>query len=317
MAWMIAAAAIVLAGFFAARWLLLKRSVRVVHRALLELEKDIGQNRQLQLPLPDTDLEKLLISINGMLDALRNERIDYLKKERAFQEQIEAVSHDLRTPLTVINGYLALLQKQSENFSAQQQEMLTAVQRKARKMAELVEQFYEFARMTAGDVDLQMEALDMGKLIRETFLSNCLLLETVGLEVETDFPDHPLWVAGDASALERVFTNLLQNASRYAEHFLRLALHAEAGKAMVCFENDASGLSQEMLQQLFDRFYMNDAARSQGSTGLGLTIAKGLVEEMGGTLEAMLMDEAQPNASATVRFVLHMPLLSQSVLNSK
>lgn len=316
MAWMIAAAAIVLAGFFAARWLLLKRSVRVVHHALLDLEKDIGQNKYLHLPLPDTDLENLLTSINGMLDAIRNERIDYIKKERAFQEQIEAVSHDLRTPLTVMNGYLMLLQKQSEHFSVQQQEMLHAVERKARKMSELVEQFYEYARMTANDVDLEMEALDIGKLMRETFLSNCLLLETAKLEVATDFPDYPLWVAGDASALERVFTNLLQNASRYAKHFLCVTLYAESGKVVACFENDASGLSREMLQQVFDRFYMSDAARTQGGTGLGLTIAKGLVEKMGGTLEAMLLDAAQPDAETTVRFILHLPLLLQNSLDS-
>lgn len=314
MAWIIAVSAMVLAGFFAARWLLLKRAVREVHGALLELEKDVGQNKYLHLPLPDADLENLLIGINGMLDAIRNERIDYVKKERAFQEQIEAVSHDLRTPLTVINGYLTLLQKQSESLSVQQQEMLAAVERKAQKMAELVEQFYEYARMTANDFDLKMEALDMGKLMRETFLSNCLLLETAELEVEADFPDHPLWVAGDASALERVFTNLLQNASRYAERYLYLTLHTEAGNAVACFENDAASLSPEMLQQLFERFYMNDAARTQGGTGLGLTIAKGLVEEMGGSLETMLVDAAQSDAPPAVCFVLCLPLLPQSSL---
>ena len=111
------------------------------------------------------------------------------------------------------------------------------------------------------------------------------ILEEAHLKVEADLPSHPLWIMGNQPALERIFLNMFQNGGRYAESIFQIAVKEENQEIFISFTNDTKKLSPEDLPRLFDRFYIQDSARSQGGTGLGLTVARSLAEEMGGTLE--------------------------------
>lgn len=294
---------LVLAAYFAFRFYLLKKALKETSEQLQVIQKDLKQNQVLHLPLPDHDLEALMSSINCTLDAIRSERKDYAKRESEFQAEIEAISHDLRTPLTVILGYLGFLQKQRLSLTADQKEMLDIIERKARSMETLISQFYDYSRLNANDYEIKIEEIDVGRTLREVFAGNCMMLEKAALQVKTDFPNHPVWVEGEATALERIFSNLFQNAGRYANHFLNISIQENGTSVQIIFENDTLKTNADNIPHLFDRFYMADTSRNKGGTGLGLTIAKCLAEEMAGSLTADLIN-GEGKETPRLRFTL-------------
>ena len=255
---------LVLAVYFAFRFYLLKKALKETSEQLQVIQKDLKQNQVLHLPLPDHDLETLLNSINCTLDAIRSERKDYAKRESEFQAEIEAISHDLRTPLTVILGYLGFLQKQRLSLTADQKEMLAIIERKARSMEILISQFYDYSRLNANDYEIKIEEIDVGRTLREVFAENCMMLEKAVLQVKTDFPNHPVWVEGETTALERIFSNLFQNAGRYANHFLNISIQENGTLVYIIFENDTLKANADNIPHLFDRFYMADTSRNKG-----------------------------------------------------
>lgn len=294
---------LVLAAYFAFRFYLLKKALKETSEQLQVIQKDLKQNQVLHLPLPDHDLEALMSSINCTLDAIRSERKDYAKRESEFQAEIEAISHDLRTPLTVILGYLGFLQKQRLSLTADQKEMLDIIERKARSMETLISQFYDYSRLNANDYEIKIEEIDVGRTLREVFAGNCMMLEKAALQVKTDFPNHPVWVEGEATALERIFSNLFQNVGRYANHFLNISIQENGTSVQIIFENDTLKANADNIPHLFDRFYMADISRNKGGTGLGLTIAKCLAEEMAGSLTADLIN-GEGKETPRLRFTL-------------
>lgn len=283
--------AIFLALYFGIRFYLMKKALKSVSKELSEIQTDLAENHILHLPFPDVDMEILLNTINSSLEKIREERISYAQKERRFQSQIEAVSHDLRTPLTVILGYLKLMQnpKKHASYTDEQKEMLNILTRKAHVLETLVTQLYDYSRLNANDYELNMEEIDAGRILREVFSDNCLMFENAHLQVITEFADHPVRIMGEKDALERIFTNLLQNAERYANSFLKISVREVEKHLQIIFENDTNKLTEKDIPLLFERFYMNDNSRNQDRSGLGLTIARGLAEEMGGTLEAEMI----------------------------
>lgn len=276
--------------YFAFRLFFLKKSIREVNNDLKEINENLTLNRILRLPMPDRDLEAMMLSINDTLEGIRKERENYKRREWEFQLQIESVSHDLRTPLTVILGYLKLWQGKKIvcSWTEEQREVIKTMERKARIMEKLVDQFYEYSRLYAEDYNLSIEIVDVNKILRETFLDNCILFEQAKQKVVLNFEDHPVWTEGDRFALERVFSNLLRNAARYAESYLHISLQEDGDKINIVFKNDTSELTEEELPCIFQPFYRKDKARNQDGTGLGLAIANSLAEKMGGQLTASM-----------------------------
>ena len=274
--------AILTAAFFAVRFFLLRRSIKDITADLGGINVQIEQNNILRLPSPDRQLEELLNAINDTLVAVRSERADYLAREREFRSQIESISHDLRTPLTVIIGYLRLKPERDDTYDV--------VLRKALSMQKLVSQFYDYSRIISGDYPIKLSDTDMCRIVRETFADNCFLFEEKGLSVAARFSGQPAFIYADGGALERVVANILQNASRYAHKFFAINFSAENGYASARFYNDAADMTEEELSRIFDRFYMADGSRSAGGTGLGLTIAKNLASQMKGRLTAELVE---------------------------
>ena len=249
------------------------------------------------------------------MEEIQKERQKYEKREREFQKQIENISHDLRTPLTVILGYLKYVKNKEYVVQDKElREILDIIELKGETMKNLVAQFYEFSRLNAGDYTLKPDKVDMSRILRESLLGNCQILEGTNLEVNINIPEYPVWVMGDGAALERIFLNLLQNAGRYARTYLNIQVSETEKDVLVFFANDAEGVSKEMVIHLFDRFYIQDASRNQGGTGLGLTVAKLLTEEMGGTLEAHLDEDgsgAEQGDKSIISFELRMPVMNK------
>ena len=284
------------AGYLAFRYFALKNALQKADQDLREILEDLSQNRIVRLPLPDRDLEKFTGSVNATLEEIRRERLSYEEREARFQELIENISHGLRTPLTVILGYLKWMKKAEQGSRDQSLEI---IERNARSMEKLVSQFYAFSRLHAQDYVLDLQTLDTCRLLRESITDHYQLLEGARLNVSIRLPEHPVLIRGSGEALERIFSNLLQNAVKYALTRLDICLkEPEDGTVRILFQNDTESLRQDDIPLLFNRFYKHDNSRHQGGSGLGLTVAKSLAELMGGTLTAELFlkntDENDP-----------------------
>ena len=271
-------------GYLSIRLFLLKKSIKEASLQLREINEKLQENRVLKLSVPDKELEGLLEDMNHSLQGIREEKVSFLKQEKAFKQQIENISHDLRTPLTSMLGYLRLMDL--SGLPKEEQEDLQTVLRKAERLQELITEFYDFSRLSAGEYGLTMERLDVAKCLRNTLADGYGDLLLHEMDVTTEIPERPMFILGDDSALQRVFQNLLQNAGRYAESFLKVSLQEEDGEISICFQNDVKDLGQRDAERLFERFYTQDKSRNSGSTGLGLTIAKEFVERMEGRIGA-------------------------------
>lgn len=287
MVYIILAIITILMSYFAFRYLSIVYALRKVTKDIREIQKDLTQNQILYLPTPNKHLENVMCSFNDTLEEIRKERQQYEKREKEFQKQIENISHDLRTPLTVILGYLKLIKKSDKELP----EALEIIEQKAETMKILVTQFYDFSRINAGDYGLSLDNVDISRTLRESLMGNYQVLEESHLEIEADIPEHPILVLGEETALERIFLNLFQNAGRYADRFLHISVNEMEGNVSISFINDTTILFEDDIPHLFDRFYMQDSSRNQGGTGLGLTVAKSLAEEMEGTLEVSILED--------------------------
>ena len=303
MLWVLFSVAIVIAVYFATRFFLLKKAMKEANREFRDILKDIQQNQILHMEMPDKELENMAQSVNQALEQIRTERQEYEKRERAFQSEIENISHDLRTPLTVILGYLKLMPDM---------EMVETIERKAKTMQRLVTDFYDLSRLSARDYEVEIKETDAGRILRESLMDSYHILEKCALELEAEIPEHIIEVLGDASALERIFLNLIQNAGRYAQSFLHVFVREQKQQVWICFENDAFNVTEADVEHLFERFYRKDRARTQEGTGLGLTVAKQLAEAMEAKLTAELIREHQGNGKEEgqmLRFTLEMKLV--------
>lgn len=277
------------AVFFCIRWLTLKAAVLRAAYELKDISKDMEQNRILKLDSPQKELEKLILEINRNLKNIRNERNHYEEKERNLRREIENISHDLRTPVTAILGYLEFI---NEDFLDEEtKESFEIIRRKTGVLRDLVVQFYDLSRITAGHVELHLEEIDVGRKLREMAADSYQEMKKRNLKMDIDIPGHPVFVSGDEAALERVFSNLFQNVRRYAESKIMIKASEDNRGVTVLFTNDTRQVTEEDIIHLFDRFYTGDRSRNQEGTGLGLPIAGHLVEAMGGDIHARLKND--------------------------
>lgn len=240
--YIIAAGAVMAAVYFAARSFLLKRSLRRASVELREITQSLEENRVLKLETADRDLEEFLVQINRALGEIRQEKNEFRRQEKEFKRQIENISHDLRTPLTSILGYLKLMD--TESMPVDERENLDTVRRKAEALSRLVGQFYDYSRVTSGDYRPELEEMDLCRLLRETVLDSWKEIEEKHLEFSFHIPERPVMMRGNENCSERIIRNLLQNAVRYAEHCLEISLKEENGSVILVFENDVSDFTQ-------------------------------------------------------------------------
>ena len=289
MVYLIAVVLAIAVAYLLVRLLSLKKALKGAGKQLREINRELEENRIVKLAVPDKDAEELLMVMNESLQAIREHKNMYEKREKELKQQIENISHDLRTPLTSMLGYLRIME--TGNLSPEDREDLQTVIRKAERLQELITQVYEYTKVTSTDYSLSLENIEVTKLLREALADAYSELEKRQLEVEVNIPQGPLEIRGNVNAMQRVLQNLLQNAVRYAKSYLEVIVSEEEGAVEIIFANDVEDLNVSDVERLFERFYTLDASRTQGSTGLGLTIAKEFVEKMKGSMEAELVGE--------------------------
>ena len=284
-----------IAVYFGFRYYSLTASLKRLSTELKMMEDSLGQPQTLKLSMPDKYLADFLISLNHYLAQVEQYVLYSQKRELRFQKQIENISHDLRTPLTVIVGYLKWMQvnEQEQPVDEELVKNLAVLTNKAESMQSLVEQFYDYARLRSSDYQIHLKKVDLARVLKESLLGHYQLLEAAQLSVDIDIPDSAVYVSADENSLERIFNNLLQNAGRYADTFLNIRLSIQEQQVCISFQNNSQTLQEEDVPYLFEEFYMKDPSRHQVGTGLGLAVARQLAKVMNGSLNVIVLDKSE------------------------
>ena len=266
----------------------LERGLRRGKRQIQErLEGE--SHTMLTVPCPNGAVEELFQAINQLLELRQKETADYLRKERDLRRQIADVSHDLRTPLTSILGYLQLLEE--KDLTAERRaEYLGVIQSRAETLQTLITSFYDLSRVEGGQWQLEREPVDLGRELGDQLAMAYEQLERQGIRVEVSLQDGLPSVWGDRKAVVRVLSNLLTNAYKHGSDHLSVRAWKEEGTVYTAFSNGAPCMTAEDAFYVFDRFYTADRTRSGQNTGLGMAIVKALVEQMGHRVTAGLQD---------------------------
>ena len=241
------------------------------------------------VPCPNVAAEGLFQTINELMEQRQTEGAGYRRKEQDLRRQIADVSHDLRTPLTSILGYLQLVEEDSLT-PEQRREYLAVIRSRAATLQTLITSFYDLSRIEGGQWQLEREPVDLARELADQLAAAYEQLEQAGLQVSVKIADGlpPVW--GDRNGVVRVLSNLLTNAYRHGTGTLEARLYREGDHVVFAFSNDAPGMTDEDVERVFERFYTVDRMRTGQNTGLGMAIVKALAERMWGQVSARLED---------------------------
>lgn len=266
-----------------------KRNLRALTKEFQMLITEEG-NGELHLGSPSSDVERFLEVFHTYLEKTKENQLAVKKKEQELKDEIANISHDLRTPLTSMKGYLRLLE--DKNITEEERKnYLEVIQRKTNQLQYLVGQLYEYTSMKDKAEALHMEKTELYGFFCNQILNYYHDFETKGIQV-TLTEEKQYEVMADAQALERIFGNLIGNAIKYGKDYWKIEFEATEQNVRMVFRNPAGELTEEEVVHLFDRFYMQEQSRTVGGSGLGLTIAKMLMESMEGEMTAELDGEA-------------------------
>ena len=226
----------------------------------------------------DACMKKLAADINIQLGLLKEKRNLYQQGNLELKEAVTNISHDLRTPLTAISGYLDLLDQ--EEKSPKVQHYISQIQNRTKVLKDLTEELFQYSIVTSLDC-LITKDVDLVRTLEESLLSFYAVMQAKGIQPQICLPETPVWRKLDTVALNRIFSNIISNALKYSEDSFTVEMKPSG---CISFTNQAPNLNPVTVGKLFHRFYTVES--SQNSTGLGLSIAKILTERMGGTIEA-------------------------------
>lgn len=245
--------------------------------------------RKLRLSLFNKKLESLVSLINESIEVYVNDILIQKEKQDTIRKEITNLSHDLRTPLTSILGFLDLIDE--SKLSNDEIEYLNIVKNKSKLLEDLIEDLYEYSRLEGGDIILNIERTDYNNLFNNFILEYYTSFESENIEVIINKKNIPLFVEVDIKHLHRILNNLTHNALKYAGESLYIDIFQSNNNVVTKFKNRNNNLSNYDVCHMFDRFYMKDESRNRNSSGLGLSITKLLIENMGGNVSSYLVDE--------------------------
>ncbi len=246
----------------------------------------------------DPVLMDLLGQINRMLLDRQKVKIDYRKQELSSKKMLANISHDIKTPLTVILGYLEIMR-----IGREDDESLQKVEAKAKQVLELINAFFTLAKLEAGDMRMERTKVNLSELCRENVLGFYELLLQKEFTVDISIPEDNLFVWGDRDSIDRILTNLLSNAIRYGSDgkYIGIALRSEGRFVYIDVADKGKGIDKAFAASVFERLYTMEDSRNRQiqGTGLGLTIAKNLAQQMGG--DVLLESEPHVRTVFTVK----------------
>ena len=276
-----------------------RTKLQIISTKLEEITRTDSDER-IHIFTDQKELMELSAQINALLKKHQKIKVDYRRSLMASKKMLSNISHDIKTPMTVLLGYLELMRLQGAS-----DEMLQKAELKANQVMELIDQFFTLSKLESNDTDIELSKVNLSEICRESILDFYEILTNDHFQVEIKVPEMPVYVMGNTEALQRIFSNLISNAIRYGADgaYLGLFLIIEEEKVIVKVVDHGKGIEKAFADSVFERLFTMEDSRSrkvQGN-GLGLTIAKNLTEKLQGSLTL----ESTPGVITT--FTLQFP----------
>ena len=267
----------------------------------LEKIQDTDSDENIMMFTDEQALMELLVQINRLLENQRKMKVDYRRSQISAKKMLSNISHDIKTPMTVILGYLEIMRINGDK----EDEMLLKVEQKAKRVMELINQFFTLAKLEAGDMELEISRINICEVCRENILDFYEWLKQKEFQVEVKIPEEAVFIMGNKEALHRILYNLISNVIRYGldGRYLGLVLRSVKNDVYIDVIDKGKGVEKEFAGNVFERLFTMEDSRNrriQGN-GLGLTIAQTLAQQLGG--EIVL--ESEPNVKTTFTVKLH------------
>lgn len=261
----------------------MKKSLEEIENSLNNILKS-DTNNLITISSSDKYIKKLVLALNNELKELRNQKLQYKTGNQELKNNITNISHDLRTPLTAINGYIDLMQK--EDLSNKQNKYLNILKNKSNELVYLTEELFDFSKIMNSDIKMKMEKCCVNEILEETLLSYYSIFKGQNIVPKISICKEKVYKVINKISLVRIFENIISNAIKYSDGDFYVRLEKD-GK--IIFSNKATSLDNTTIQKIFDRYFTVENAKK--STGLGLSIAKKLIEFNKGTITAQYKRE--------------------------
>jgi len=238
----------------------------------------------------EDELGRVAANINRMTERLEQQMAKERKLEKSKMEMITGLSHDLRTPLTSIIGYIELLRTESFQDEEEYSRFIQNTYNKTLHLKKLIDDLFEYTRLTSVDTPLNLKKIDLFQLLDQLLFEFEPIAQENGIHIAKEMDETPIITSIDSEKMARAIDNLLMNALKYSPKpgNIRIRMRTDRGRIVIEVENQGTPLSEDQESKLFDRFYKVDHSRSsegiQTGAGLGLSIARNIVELHGGTL---------------------------------
>ncbi|BDF32631.1 two-component sensor histidine kinase [Lachnospiraceae bacterium] len=260
----------------------IQAKMRRINEKLEEIS-ETGSDEKVMVFTDNAALMELAGQINRLLTDRQKMKADFKRGEISSKKMLANISHDIKTPLTVILGYLEIMRLDNEA-----DETLKKVEAKAKQVMNLINQFFTLAKLESGDANIDLCKININEVCRENVLEFYDILLQKDFKVDIFIPEAPVFVLGDKEALQRILYNLLSNVIRYGSDgkYLGVFLRQDKSNAYIDVVDKGRGIEQEFAASVFDRLYTMEDSRNreiQGN-GLGLTIAKNLAVQLGGDI---------------------------------
>lgn len=276
--WVVIGILVFIMGILVVKIYLLQKAAREIKEGFAD-RLITDTNTLIDISSHDKYMRELANTINIQFRKLRADRHRFQQGDMELKNAVSNISHDLRTPLTAICGYLDLLEQEEKSTTVER--YIEVIRNRTEILKQLIEELFRYSVIITTEDDITKEAVEINRVLEESIAAFYVALNERKIIPSIKMPESKVICYLDGSALARVFSNLLNNAIKYSDGDLDIIL-SETGE--IIFSNTASGLNEVQVGKLFDRFYTVEAARK--STGLGLAIAKTLVEQMNGTISA-------------------------------
>lgn len=281
MAWLISAVLAITLGVIIYKLAVLKKDIKDLTR-FVEESVSLGICEKIEIKTSDKSLARVIDSLNGELARIREIKSECVAEDLGLKEAVMNIAHDLRTPLTAIYGYLDLLSKTED--ANERERYVAAIENRVKAITHLTEELFEYTVISAS-TERSAVTVDVRRILEDALIASYPIFEQKGISPDIKMPEEAVLCEVDPVSLSRVFGNIISNAAKYGEKDFSVVM---TEKGRVVFSNQASGLTAKDVSRLFDRFFTADPSRR--STGLGLSIAKTLIEQMGGTAKAEYSD---------------------------
>lgn len=277
-----------LAGILSALLYLYKSQINNLKKQIDFIEEN-DTNLKLSSTFYSKSMYSLINSINNILNKNRENSLLLKKVNRSYKESITSISHDIRTPLTSLSGYIQMLNKENIPYD-KRLEYIRVIENRMDAVTNMLDQLFEFSRLESNEMTLESNVININNILRDSISLFYDKFNEASLIPLITIPDTPYCILGDENALHRVFINIINNSLIHGDSDFVITSKKSNDKYQVIFQNKTSTILESDISNIFERFFTTDKSRTKKTTGLGLAISKKLVNKMNGNIYANIIN---------------------------